>query len=219
MNGVRRRGIVFDLDGTLVDSLPLVLAAIQHAIEPFGGTTTMEIFAHLGGPPPRFMAGLLQDPADVPEALARMQRYHDENFHLIEPYAGARALLETLQQQGVPAAVWTGRDRISAQALLRRHALEGLLAEVVCGDDLPSHKPDPAGLRQILAALGLAPGEVVLVGDADVDVLGGYACGVDTVLIRHQREIAAEIQARSWQLLVSPQEAYAAVRRCLEPAA
>ena len=42
MSRTRRRGIVFDLDGTLLDSLPLVLAAIRHAIEPFGGTTTMD---------------------------------------------------------------------------------------------------------------------------------------------------------------------------------
>lgn len=219
MSRTRRRGIVFDLDGTLLDSLPLVLAAIRHAIEPFGGTTTMDIFAHLGGPPPRFMADLLKDPANLPEALARMHRYHEENFHLIQPYSGARALLEALRQSGVLAAVWTGRDRASTQALLRRHDLEGLLAAVVCGDDLPSHKPDPAGLRQILTTLGLAPGEVVLVGDADVDVLGGYACGVDTMLIRHQREVAAGVVAQSWQMYVSPQEAYAAVRRCLEPAA
>lgn len=219
MKRPRRRSIVFDLDGTLLDSLPLVLAAIRHAIEPFGGTTTMEIFAHLGGPPQRFMSDLLDDPADLPEALSRMRRYHDENLHLVQPYAGARDLLEDLARRGVAAAVWTGRDRASAEELLQRHALDRLLAAVVCGDDLPSHKPDPAGLWQILTALGMAAGEALLVGDADVDVLGGHACGVDTVLIRHQRDVAAEIAARSWQVHVSPQEAYAAVRHCLEAGA
>jgi HAD superfamily hydrolase (TIGR01509 family) len=217
MSSPSRRSIVFDLDGTLLDSLPLVLAAIRHAIEPFGGTTTMEIFAHLGGPPQRFMANLLQDPAHLPEALARMRRYHDENLHLIQPYAGARALLETLARRGVSAAVWTGRDRASTEVLLKRHTLDALLAAVVCGDDLPSHKPDPAGLQAILSSLGLAPGEALLVGDADVDVLGGHACGVDTALIRHQRNVAEEIVARSWQVFASPQEAYAAVLQVLEP--
>ena len=64
--------VVFDLDGTLVDSLPLVLQAISYAIEPFGPLRpTMEIFARLGGPPERFMPGLLNDPRDTPAALAR----------------------------------------------------------------------------------------------------------------------------------------------------
>ena len=71
--------VVFDLDGTLVDSLPLVLQAITHAIAPFGPLRpTMEIFARLGGPPERFMPGLLNDPRDTPAALARMEKFHYE---------------------------------------------------------------------------------------------------------------------------------------------
>lgn len=212
----RRQTVVFDLDGTLVDSLPLVLAAIQHAIEPYGGVTSMDIFAHLGGPPQRFMADLLEDPAHVPDALDRMQRFHEAHFHLIQPYPEARALLEDLQSREVAAAIWTGRDRATTQILLRMHALEGLLAAVVCGDDLPTHKPDPAGLRRILSGLGSSADDTLYVGDADVDVLGGYACGVDTVLIRHQREIAREIAAKSWQVVGTTLEAYALIRRSVE---
>lgn len=209
------RAVVFDLDGTLVDSLPLVLAAITHALEPFGRRPTMEIFAHLGGPPRRFMAGLLDKPENLPVALERMAAYHQENFHLIKPFAGASALLEHLQATDVAVGLWTGRDRATTDRLLREHRLDGYFGTVLCGDDLPSHKPDPAGLREIIRRLDRSPGEALLVGDADVDVSGGAACGVDTVLIRHGRTVGAEIVAKSWQTVGSPAEAYALVASCL----
>ena len=215
---MRRRTIVFDLDGTLVDSLPLVLGAIRHAIAPHGGEVSMDIFAHLGGPPETFMRNLVKDPGHVPEALRRMYAYHHQNAHLIRPYDGARPLLERLAAGGVQAAVWTGRDRASTDVLLRAHGLDALLAAVVWGDDLASHKPDPAGLIEILSRLGCPAAETLFVGDADVDVLGGDACGVDTVLIRHQRTIERHVLARAWQVVATPAEAYACVLRCVEPA-
>ncbi|MES2697302.1 MAG: HAD family hydrolase [Verrucomicrobiota bacterium] len=205
------RAVVFDLDGTLLDSLPLVLAAISHAIEPFGGRATMDIFATLGGPPERFMPALVKDLSQVPTALRRMERYHAENTHRIQPFAGVADLLDTLSAQGVKSAIWTGRDRKSAEELLAHHRLTGHFETVVCGDDLPTHKPDPEGLREIMRRLEVTAGEMLFVGDADVDVLGGVACGVDTILIRHQRVIEAHISARTWKLVLSPAEAYALV--------
>ena len=208
------QAVVFDLDGTLFDSLPLVLAAIRHAIAPFGGMTSMEIFAHLGGPPRSFMAKLLHDPEHVPEALQRMEQYHHENSHEIRPYDGARLLLERVRQRGIKTAVWTGRDRHTTETLLHEHGLHPLLATVVCGDDLPSHKPDPEGLREIMRRLGTPAEATLFVGDADVDVLGGHACGVDTVLIRHGRAIGPGIVEKSWRVVTTPGDAYESVLQC-----
>jgi HAD superfamily hydrolase (TIGR01509 family) len=202
------RAVVFDFDGTLIDSLPLVLAAIGHAIEPFGGRPTMDIFASLGGPPARFMTTLLADQQHLPIALERMERYHRENVHLVQPYAGVTQLLDELNQNGIKTALWTGRDRVSCDWLLREHQLTGYFAAVVCGDDLPTHKPDPEGLREIMRQLGVSAADTLLVGDADVDVLGGVACGVDTVLIRHTREIGESVAAKCWRMVTSPAEAF-----------
>ncbi len=210
-----KRGVVFDLDGTLIDSLPLVLEAIRHALEPFGGSPTMDIFARLGGPPERFLADLLPDPVHVPAALQRMVTFHHRNHHLIQPYAGAAETLRELRTRGIPAGIWTGRDRASTRTLMAAHHLDGIVDAVVCGDDLPTHKPDPQGLLAVIDRLGCAPGEVLLVGDADVDVLGGHAGGVETVLIRHQRTIAPEVTAACWRDVATPAEAYALVRASL----
>lgn len=205
---VSLRAVVFDLDGTLLDSLPLVLASIAHALEPFGSRPTMEIFAKLGGPPERFLRNLVDDLNHVPVALQRMEAYHHQNAHLIQPYEGAGTVLADLAKLGVQVAVWTGRDRESTEWLLRRHQLEGYFATVLCGDDLPTHKPDPAGLREIMRRLAVKPQETLFVGDADVDVLGGVGCGVDTLLIRHAREVELHIASQSWRSVASPREAF-----------
>ena len=203
--------VVFDLDGTLLDSLPLVLSAIRHAIEPFGGTATMDLFAHLGGPPEKFMGPLVGDPANVPAALARMHAFHEQHMEMIRPVPGALDTLAVLRRQRRPIAVWTGRDRSSTETLMRRWGLAGVLETVVCGDDLPTHKPHPEGLREILRRLEREPRECVMVGDADVDVLGAHACAVDALLIRHQRQPATDIVSRAWRMVETPADAYAAV--------
>jgi HAD superfamily hydrolase (TIGR01509 family) len=203
-----KRAIVFDLDGTLVDSLPLVLRSIAHAIEPFAPTRpTADIFAHLGGPPRRFLGGLVGDERHVPVAAERMAQFHEANQHLILPFEGARSALAQLREHGAQLAIWTGRDRVSGEALLAQHDLASLFATVVYGDDLPTHKPDPEGMREILRRLNVRSEETLFVGDADVDVLGGTDAGVDTILIRHQRVIDEAVRARAWRMVSSPIEA------------
>ena len=205
------RAVVFDLDGTLLDSLPLVLEAITHALAPFGTLPSMEIFAKLGGPPKRFMLDLVQHPRDLPVALARMETYHHAHSHLIQPFAGAVELLGALGGAGIKRAVWTGRDRRSTERLLASVGLQDSFSTILCGDDLDTHKPDPAGLLEIMRRLGVTTAQTLLVGDADVDVLGGTAAGVETILIQHGRSIEERIAAQAWRLVPSPAVAYAAV--------
>jgi phosphoglycolate phosphatase len=137
-----------------------------------------------------------------------MDAYHRVNLHLIRPFSGAIDALHRLRDGGVQLAIWTGRDRSTTVELLAAHALNGLFGAVVCGDDLPTHKPDPAGLYEIVRQLGVVPAETLFVGDADVDVLGGVAAGIPTVLIRHGREISATIAAQSSCVVATPMEAF-----------
>ena len=125
-------------------------------------------------------------------------------------------MLTELRALGIQLALWTGRDRVSADWLLKHHQLDTFFSAMVCGDDLPSHKPDPAGLRSIMARLGVTPEETLYVGDADVDVLGGVECGVDTLLIRHEREIELPIATKTWRMVASPREAFAVVLECVQ---
>lgn len=212
----RTKSVVFDLDGTLMDSLPLVLRAFSHALEPFAPQPTMAIFAQLGGPPERIFPALLGDDRHLPAAMERLAAFTRDNYHLIQPFTGVGVVLEKLRLRGISLAVWTGRDRESANQLLRDHRLAEFFPVMVCGDDLPSHKPDPAGLREILRQFQAGSESSLLVGDADVDVLGGAACGVDTLLINHARDVDPAILGKSWRTVASPFEAYELVLREVE---
>ncbi len=211
----KTRAVVFDLDGTLLDSLPLVLAGVAHAIEPFGPRPKSEIFAKLGGPPDRFLSTLLDDERHVPLALERLVNFHRDNWTMMQPFEGAIDFLRQLQGRGLQLAIWTGRDRSSGAHLMQHHSMEGLFETLLYGDDLPTHKPDPAGLSEILKRLGVTAAEAIYVGDADVDVLGGVGCGVDTLLIDHGREIDPEVRRQAWASVTTPQLAYSALLRDL----
>ncbi len=205
--------VVFDLDGTLVNSMPMVLRAFAHALEPFRpAMTELELFHRLGGPPARTFRELIGDDMHVPAALARMAAYSDANWREIRPFDGAHGLLDELRENGRSLAVWTGRDRETTVRILDEHGLGTGLREVVCGDDLPTHKPHPQGLAEIMGRLGVRPEETLYVGDGDVDVLAGAEVGVRTVLIHHGREIEADIVQKAWRVVADPADAYAVVR-------
>lgn len=203
------RAVIFDLDGTLVDSMPLVLRAFAHALEPFRPDLSVgDIFQRLGGPPARTLLELTGDEAKAAEALRRLDSFGFDNGALVPPFPGMHNLLHTLQSRGLKLAVWTGRDRFTTEAILKAHDIGHFFGAVVCGDDLATHKPHPEGLVCILQRLGVSPSEAFYAGDADADVLGGAEAGVPTILIRHGREVETPVAARAWHDVQTPADAY-----------
>jgi HAD superfamily hydrolase (TIGR01509 family) len=208
----RIRAVIFDLDGTLVDSMPLVLRAFAHALEPFRPDLGIgEIFQRLGGPPARTLLELTGDETKAAEALRRLENFGFDNGALVQPFVGMHAFLETLHKRGLALAIWTGRDRSTTTAILTAHGLERYFAAVVCGDDLLTHKPHPEGMEFILQRLGLRSEAVLYAGDADADVLGGAGAGVRTILIRHGREVEPLVLGKAWRQVDLPSEAYALI--------
>ena len=211
------RAVIFDLDGTLLDSMPLVMRAFAHALSPFRPDLDMAgIFQRLGGPPERTFLELIGDEAKAAEAMRRLASFGFENGSLVQPFDGMRCLLEMLHACGLRLAIWTGRDRETTELLLAAHDLAGFFTTVVCGDDLPTHKPHPAGLVEILSRLDVQPHEALYSGDADADVLGGAEAGVRTVLIHHGREVETSIVTRAWHVVETPPQAYALIASVLK---
>lgn len=206
------RAVVFDLDGTLVDSLPFVMEAFSHALAPYlDQPLTLERFAHFGGPPDRLFPQLVREEAQAAAALERLAAYNAQYGYRPALFPGARGLLQSLQARGVALALWTGRDRTSAEAILQYHQLAPFFGAIVCGDDLGTHKPDPEGLQTILERLAVTPEATLFLGDADVDVLAGRACGVATVLIGHGRVAPPLVRQGAWREVPRTDEGYGVV--------
>lgn len=211
-----KRAALFDLDGTLVDSMPFVVESFIHAVEPFRARPSeQEVLGHLGGPLEVCLRNVLGASAadSFDEAKERLFKYESGKEALLKPFEGARDLLTALQGRGIPMGIWTGRDRWSAERVLKIHGLARFFGSMVCGDDLPSHKPDPAGLRRAIELLGATPVDSVFLGDADVDVIGGHAAGVHTIFLHHGRKAAMHVQDRATEIFECPREAYSAVIR------
>ena len=207
------RGLVFDIDGTLLDSMPLVLKGLGLAVEAFRPRPDRrEVMSSLGGPSEDCLRRLLGGEEHLAEAMARYMEFLQAHRESARLFRGARHLVADLHAAGLPLGIWTGRERTWAVAELKSHALEAFFSPVICGDDLASHKPDPAGLLQIAAAWRMPVGEVLFVGDSDQDLVGARAAGVPMVAIRHGREIAPELLAHPVVVFDSAPEAYAWVR-------
>jgi phosphoglycolate phosphatase/pyrophosphatase PpaX len=159
---------------------------------------------------------LIGDAAKADEAMRRLESFGFENGSLVQPFEGMRSMLEKLHAAGLQLAIWTGRDRQTTEALLTAHNLVTFFTVVVCGDDLPTHKPHPAGLLKILKHLDVQPHEALYSGDADADVLGGAEAGVRTVLIHHGREVETPIRTRAWHVVETPPQAYALIAAVLK---
>lgn len=183
----RLRLVVFDLDGTLLDSMGHVRDAFLHAVAPWVAWEDGRAFrAALGGPHRQCLANLLgpRVAEDLEAAEARLLAWSRERMPEVGLFPGARDLLGALDAAGVGRALWTSRDRASTMWHLGRCGLDGWRpGAVACGDDGEPPKPDPATLRRFLRESGVAPEEALMVGDAAADGRGARAAGVPAVLI------------------------------------
>jgi pyrophosphatase PpaX len=214
--GARKRAVIFDLDGTLIDSMPLVIEMFRFAVEPFRERPTpSEVVAQLGGPPDTCVAKLLGSAAigSLSAAVDRMLNYEKDHLQDVRRFGGSRDLLVSLRAKGVKLGIWTGRDRSSTERMLRALGFGDCFDVLVCGDDLASHKPDPEGLLRAIDALGVTAEDAIFVGDADVDVRGGCAAGIHTILIHHGRGADADVHSRATEVFAEPGEAFAAIAR------
>ena len=174
--------VLFDLDGTLADTIPLIVASYQHAFREVMGVEVEELAARswIGRP---LLAALLEESPQHGHELDRVYREWNlaNTERLIRAYPGVPELLDALRQAGVRTAVVTSKRRETALVALQLVGIADRIEVVAALEDTARHKPDPAPLRHGAHVLGVPPGGCVYVGDATVDVLAARAAGMAAV--------------------------------------
>lgn len=184
---------LFDLDGTLADTLPDIAASCNHVRMRFGlpPRPLADVRGFVGDGARALLRRALAealppDPAAAERALddafAAYVLHHERQCTVhARLYPGALALLQGLRDQGHPLAVVTNKPTRFAAPILRALGVERLFPVVVGGDTLPQRKPDPAPIRHALAQLGAEPLGATMVGDGVQDLRAGKAAGVRTI--------------------------------------
>jgi 2-phosphoglycolate phosphatase len=200
--GLRRvSGVVFDLDGTLVDSRRDIAESANHALERAGLSRLShdELESYVGDGAPLLMARAARlDPKDprLAQMVADFLDYYAANpIAHTDLMPGALAALDGLAAYAL--GVCTNKPRRTSLAVLQGLKLEARFRGLVAGDDLPQRKPDPAMVHETARRLGVATSEVVMVGDGPQDVLAGRAAGAFTVGVRGGIQAYERLQAAS----------------------
>jgi phosphoglycolate phosphatase len=195
--------VIFDLDGTLIDSRrdlsESVNAMLRHLDRP---ELPMDVIAsYVGDGAPMLVRRALGDPDDehvVTEALQFFLAYYREHKldHTVV-YAGVPEALRELSQNGSARrlAVLSNKPVNPSRQIVEALGLGSFFAQVYGGNSFQTKKPDPFGVETLLKELSAAPGEAVLVGDSDIDVLtarnaGIYSIGVSYGFAPHTLEAA-----------------------------
>jgi phosphoglycolate phosphatase/pyrophosphatase PpaX len=179
------RAILFDLDGTLIDTFWLYAEAFRRALTPYLGhmPTDEEMMARGPGSERSFLTGWLGEEAGA-RCHADFGRHYEELHRHLHGgmYDGVREMLAALRTAGYPLGVVTGKGRHAWEVTAREMDL-GDFAVVVTDDDVAAAKPDPEGLLTAARTLALPPAEIVYVGDSQADLLAGRAAGMRTAAV------------------------------------
>ncbi|MGK5082791.1 HAD-IA family hydrolase [Bdellovibrionota bacterium FG-1] len=179
---MKLKGIVFDLDGTLVDSLAVTFDAFNHGFINQGGTrrTPSEIMSYFGPGERQIFAAILGD-SRADAAYLACRNYLDQNLHRVPLHAGISDLLQSLSEAGIAISVVTGRSWNTTEVILGHHGLLQSFVTVVANDHVSMPKPDPEGIQLACKRMGLNPAEILYVGDMAVDIQAARAAGSGSV--------------------------------------
>jgi pyrophosphatase PpaX len=176
--------VLFDLDGTVVDSGAIILASMRHATREVLGREygDDELMQAVGGPGLESQMAALA-PGHVDE-LVRVYREHNEPLHdELEACAGIEDVLVRLKEEGRRLGVVTAKRRATVELAFRRVPVGHLFDTVVGGDETDRHKPHPAPLLLAAERLGVPPDDCAYVGDSPFDVRAARAAGMHAVAV------------------------------------
>lgn len=183
MKTARPFAVLFDLDGTLIDSIALLLKCVRHTFE--GRTpapTDAEWVAGIGTPLAKQLAPFASSEADVAELTNRYRTYQREQHdRLTSAFSGVVDTLAELSRRGHPMGVVTSKSNEMMHRGLAWTGLDTFMKTTIGMDSCTIHKPEAFPILLALDELKYSPDEAVFVGDSPHDILSGNAAGVVSV--------------------------------------
>lgn len=181
------RAVIFDLDGTLVDTADEFVPVVQqlrdeHDLPPMDPERIRASVSN--GARALVALGLgmdEQDPVFESKRLRLLELYSDVLGSLARPYPGIPDLLRELRARGIAWGIATNKPRPYTEPLMTRLALEPAAASVVCPDDVAHRKPHPESLLRNCEDIGCSPAQAVYVGDHRRDIDAGRRAGMYTI--------------------------------------
>jgi phosphoglycolate phosphatase len=181
--------IIFDLDGTLINSIEDITNALNYAFGPFGvnNLTATEVTLLVGEGPLKLIRDVLTERNLIADKEMLVTRFLD--YYAAHPtdktvlYPGAREMFETLKEQRM-AIVTNKTERLSLD-ILKKFDLDKYLDMVVAVDTIAERKPSPGPVLHVLSAFNVAAKEAIIVGDSSIDIQTGKASFVRTVAVTH----------------------------------
>ena len=196
MTSPRWTTAVFDLDGTLADTIELIVESYQYAFRSILGREEDPAVIRSWIGRPLISAFRDHSPEHADELYETYLAWNADNTErLIRGYDGVREVLRDLTESGIHVGVATSKRRESAQQAMDLLGLSEFVEVLVAMEDTERHKPDPTPLLLALERMGRSSNDSVYVGDAVVDVLAGKAAGMDTVAVTWGAGLPEALQA------------------------
>jgi phosphoglycolate phosphatase len=200
------QAVIFDLDGTLIDSAPDLCAALNLVLAENGRREVgiAEVTLMVGGGLPNLVdlafraTGEPLAPARLAELAMRYRAvYEDASTVLTRPYPGAVAALEALRDAGAAMGLCTNKPHSATLKVIETLELAQYFRAVLGGDRARFRKPDGRHVLEVMEAMGAARGEAVYVGDSETDLAAARGAGVPAVLVDfgYSKRPAAELGA------------------------
>ncbi len=206
--------VLLDLDGTILDTTPLILTSLRHATRTVLGRVPADadLIRHFGRTLEESLRALAPEieaarfDALLATYLAHNRAQHDSLVRLVP---GADEALRGFHQRGLQLGVVTSKRRDLARHGLELFGLDSLLATVVAREDTDQHKPHPAPVIEALKRLQASPRRALFIGDSPYDMQSGRAAGVRVWGLAHNThpeeellQAGAERVARHWATLI-----------------
>ncbi len=181
-NGRKPFAVLFDLDGTLVDSIGLLVASMEFAFDQRTHRPPVdEWVAMIGTPLDAMLAKWADGPEDVQALRARYREFQFANHDaMTHAYPGTVETVHALHAAGYPLAVVTSKLEVGARRSLKFVGIEECFSAVVGIDHTERHKPEPEPVWHALSLLGVPAERAVFIGDSTHDMHAGRAAGVVT---------------------------------------